>query len=82
MFLKAHPKHTMGRWESRILGYTRYNTRIFYTFYLFESVTRHGRNEASFADGRRSLEPKRPTAMADPDYTRAIIICAAFLAIK
>ena len=27
VFLKARPQHAMGRWESRILGYTRYNTR-------------------------------------------------------
>ena len=27
VFLRACPQHAMGRWESRILGYTRYNTR-------------------------------------------------------
>ena len=28
-FLKARPQHAMGRWELRILGYTRYDTRDF-----------------------------------------------------
>jgi len=26
VFLKARPRHAMGRWEARILGYTRYDT--------------------------------------------------------
>ena len=27
VFLKARPQHAMGRWEARILGYARYDTR-------------------------------------------------------
>ena len=34
VFLKAHPQHTMGRWESRILGYTHTHVTIHTIDYL------------------------------------------------